>query len=95
MLHLIKAIVAVEPPTLTLKFNTGEELMVDLGSSLTTWGEATDSPYRQLLNPATFAQVELDPVMESIRWPNGIDLCPDTLYQLALSQNAEAVTAEQ
>jgi hypothetical protein len=33
-----------------------------------------------LRDKAYFAQVELDPVLGTIIWPNGADFCPDVLY---------------
>jgi hypothetical protein len=33
-----------------------------------------------LRDPALFAQVAVDPISETVSWPNGIDLDPDVLH---------------
>jgi Protein of unknown function (DUF2442) len=82
MIHLIKAIEDVRPFTLTLRYNTGETLLVDLTNKLREWSRTPDSKFRQLLDPAYFVTVKLEPEFASIAWDNGIDLCPDVLYEL-------------
>ena len=82
MIHLIKAIEDVHPFTLTLRYNTGETLLVDLTSKLREWSQTPDSKFRQLLDPTYFVTVKLEPEFASIAWDNGIDLCPDVLYEL-------------
>lgn len=32
-------------------------------------------------NPEVFRSARVDPEVKTIVWPNGADLCPDTLYQ--------------
>jgi len=36
--------------------------------------------FEPLLDPAFFAQVQMDPLLGTVVWPNGADLCPDVLY---------------
>ena len=80
MIHLIKEIKHVQPFVLTLRYNTGELILVDLESKLREWSHSSDSKFRRLLDPTYFMTVKLDPEFGSIAWDNGIDLCPDVLY---------------
>ncbi len=38
-------------------------------------------PFR---DPATFAEVYVDPQFGTVAWPNGLDMAPEPLYQEAL-----------
>ena len=88
MIHLIKAIKAVEPYKITLEFNTGETLTVDLKQKIDEWSKSEGSRFRDLTDPEGFGKVKLNSELESIYWDNGIDLCPDVLYQLGKEQLA-------
>ena len=92
MIHLVKAIVDVRPYALTLKFNTGESLRVDLAERLHDWGSEPDSAFKALLDSDYFARVTLDPDLETVCWPNGIDLCPDVLHAMGMAQVDAIVT---
>lgn len=81
MIHLIKEIKHVQPFVLTLRYNTGELILVDLESKLREWSRNPDSKFRHLLDPAYFMTVKLESEFGSIAWDNGIDLCPDVLYE--------------
>ena len=83
MVHNIKEIVDVHPYKLTLRFNTGETLTVDLEERLKKKSTSEGSWYKALLNPDYFKKVKLHPEMESIYWDNGLDFCPDVLYMMA------------
>lgn len=85
MIHLVEKIIAVEPYQVSLLFNTGEELIIDLEEKLQEWASPEGSIYRQLLNREYFRTVTLDQEAQTICWDNGIDLCPDVLYEM--SQN--------
>jgi hypothetical protein len=37
----------------------------------------------QLRDPARFAEVRINPELGFIEWPNGMDVCPDLLYEEA------------
>jgi hypothetical protein len=37
--------------------------------------------FEPLRDPTFFAQVELDPELGTISWPNGADVAPETLHQ--------------
>lgn len=82
MIHLIKEIVHAEPYTLTLRYNTGEVVEVDLHEKLLEWTQSPDSKFRELLDDVYFNSVKLDPEAETIYWDNGIDLCPDVLFEM-------------
>ena len=82
MLHFVKKIVDVQPYTLTLEFNTGEVKRIDLENSFLQWSTTPESKFRELLDKNNFANVKLDKELETIYWDNGIDLCPDVLYEM-------------
>lgn len=60
--------------SLRLTFSDGLVRELDLGPMLT--GEAFDG----LRDPSVFAQVAVDDLAGTIRWPGGIDLDPDVLH---------------
>ncbi len=82
MLHAVQEIKEVAPFYMTLRFNTGEVMKIDLEESLHEWTSSPTSLFRDLLNDQYFMSVKLDPEMETICWENGIDLCPDVLYSM-------------
>jgi hypothetical protein len=82
MIHAVKEIKEVAPFYLTLRFNTGETLKVDLEDQLQQWATSPTSKFRELLNQQYFASVKLNQEIETIYWDNGIDFCPDVLYTL-------------
>ena len=69
--------------SLRLKFNDGAIKQVNLAPLL----EGTI--FEPLLDPSYFATVTLDPVCETVVWPNGADFAPEALYE----SNAETATA--
>lgn len=88
MIHLVEKIIKVEPFKLILKFNTGEIRQVDLSEKLNEWGKNPGSKFAALKDFEAFKKVKLDEEFKSIVWENGIDLCPDVLYNLStLIQN--------
>jgi hypothetical protein len=40
-----------------------------------------------LADPAFFAQARIDPEIRTVAWPNGFDMAPETLYELASQQS--------
>jgi hypothetical protein len=40
--------------------------------------------FEPLADPAYFARVRLEPGAETISWPNGADIAPETLYERAI-----------
>ena len=94
MIHLIKEILGVEPYIITVRYNTGETVAIDFQERLQTWATIPDSPYSQLLEADYFRKASLDPEAETLIWPNGLDFCPDTLYQWAMEQAVPSVTPQ-
>lgn len=68
---------------LRLRFNSGEEGIVDLQPEL--YGEV----FEPLLDKQLFRQVFL--TSRTVEWPNGADFAPE--YLLSLVQTTEQVTA--
>ena len=63
--------------SLDLTFKDGARKRVDLLPLL-------EGPvFEPLRNPKYFAQVELDAIAGTVVWPNGADIAPETLYELA------------
>jgi hypothetical protein len=58
---------------------------VDLAQEL--WGPM----FAPLTNPEVFNQARVDPELETVVWPNGADLAPEFLYQVAQKTPAEMV----
>lgn len=65
--------------TLDLSFADGSRGSVDLSS----WIVSSTGVFAALRDPAVFAQVAVDCDAGTIVWPNGADLDPDVLYELA------------
>ena len=80
MLHLVKHINKVEPFKINVLFNTGETKTVDFRQRLIDWSKSDNSKFKDLLNPDYFITVKLNSDLETIYWDNGIDFCPDSLY---------------
>ncbi|WP_114783236.1 DUF2442 domain-containing protein [Botryobacter ruber] len=83
MIHLIKEIVGVEPFKITVRFNTGEVRLINLADKLNEWATSPHSKFAELKNYEVFKQVKLDRDFETLVWENGIDLCPDVLYEIS------------
>jgi len=60
-----------------LRFDDGIEAVIDLESEL--WGEV----FEPLRDPARFREFRVDPELRTLVWPNGADLAPEHLYELA------------
>ena len=74
--RIVKAHVA-GPHSLDLTFSDGTQKEVDLLPLL-------EGPvFQPLRDPVFFARVLLDPVAGTVVWPNGADIAPETLYELA------------
>ncbi|MBW8051498.1 MAG: DUF2442 domain-containing protein [Cytophagales bacterium] len=80
MMYFVEKIVDAQPYQLTLKFNTGETLKINLEEKLKKWAKSPNSVYKSLLDPEYFKSVKLQTEWETIYWDNGIDFCPDVLY---------------
>jgi hypothetical protein len=62
-----------------LSLADGSRGSVDLSS----WIVESEGVFATLRDPVVFAQVAVDPAAGTIVWPNGADLDPDVLYELA------------
>ncbi len=60
---------------LKLKFNTGQEGLVDLSDQL--WGPA----FTALKDPNYFKRVAVSSTLGTITWPNGADFAPEFLLE--------------
>jgi len=77
MLQFIKKVERVEGYKLKLTFNNKEQKIVDLTEYSNEGPETVFCPFRDL---EFFKSVRLDRYTGTIVWPNGVDLCPDSLY---------------
>jgi hypothetical protein len=59
---------------LRLRFEDGAEGELDFSDRV--WRGV----FEPLADPAFFAQVEVDPELGTIVWPNGADIAPETLH---------------
>ena len=66
------------PHRLRLRFDDGNGGEVDFA------GRRWRGVFEPLADPEYFAQVRLEPDAETISWPNGADMAPETLYERAL-----------
>jgi hypothetical protein len=73
-LHSIKAVEVSGSHSLRLTFEDGFHRVVDLSPVL--YGKR----FGPLRDPKCFAQVRLNPDLETIEWPTGADFDPETLY---------------
>ena len=82
MLYSVKKIINTQAFVLTLQFNTGEIINVNLKQKLQEWSKEPNSIYKKLLDPNYFKTVKYEPEWKTIYWDNGIDLCADVLYEI-------------
>jgi hypothetical protein len=76
-LHRVVQMQVLELYCLGLTFDNGLYKEIDLRPWL---AERAFGVFEPLLDEDYFDWVELDPVLGTIVWPNGADLCPDVLY---------------
>lgn len=80
-MHFVKEILQVEPFKIKLRFEDGAIRELQFENKLRSWANSEGSIYKQLLIPDNFLQVKLNNELETIQWNNGIDFCPDMLYE--------------
>jgi hypothetical protein len=90
-MHAIIDIIHIEPFKLTLKFESGEIRNVDLQKKLIEWGGNPKSKFADLKEPKNFLKVKIDPEFQSLVWDNGIDLCPDFLFELGIEAKDKSI----
>ena len=71
----IKKAVPLENHRLKVTFSTGEEGVFDLSEYL------SGPIFSKLKDEDVFTHVAIDEVAGTVFWPNGIDLCPDVVYE--------------
>ena len=65
--------------SLRLEFRKGSAGTVDFGSLVAS----SSGVFESLRDPVAFAAVTVDPAAGTIVWPNGADIDPDVLYEMA------------
>ena len=70
---------------LELTFEDGLKTTVDFKERVMAHGGI----WEPLRDVNYFKQVRVDPELETIVWPNGVDICPDVLYSLASGKPLE------
>ena len=74
------------PQLLWLAFDDGTRKTVNVSPLV------TGPVFEPLRDPAYFARVQLDGVCGTVVWPNGADLAPEALHQLAVIDEPTAVS---
>ncbi|VEN74717.1 conserved hypothetical protein [Candidatus Desulfarcum epimagneticum] len=72
--HKIVDFDIIKPFTLRIKFDDETERSIDFRNVL------KGSLYGPLENESVFNQVEINPEIHTLVWPNGADFDPETLY---------------
>ncbi len=75
-----------------LRFNTGEEGVVNLESVLTNAPRQLGEQFRK--DPNTVKNFYLDP-WPTLAWACGYDIAPERLYELFMEQNARQVADDK
>lgn len=78
LIDVVKA-VPLSGHELELTFEDGLRAVVDMDEII---GDYTGI-FAPLADDAYFRQVRVNPELGTIVWPNGADVCPDTLYAFA------------
>ena len=68
---------------LWLRFENGVTGEIDLARLI-----RFDGVFSPLVDAAVFACVRVDPELGTIRWPNGADIAPETLYEGLIRREA-------
>jgi hypothetical protein len=88
-IYRVLAFERVAPYTLRVKFDDGLERRIDFRPILA--GEL----YGPLRDPTVFSQVQLDPEVQTLVWPNGADFDPATLHDWPQHLDALLARAQQ
>jgi len=86
ILHVIDA-KYLEDYRIEVSFNDGKKGIVDLSQSL------QGSVFSPLKNKKIFSQFKFDRELDTIVWPNGVDVAPEYLYFQAFKN--ESILQEQ
>jgi len=79
MIHTITKVEYLNEFKLLLTFNDKKRKTVDLKKYSNEKPETVFYPFRDL---EFFKSVKIDQHTGTIVWPNGVDLCPDVLYEI-------------
>jgi len=79
MMHIVKKAEYLEGFKLLLTFNDRKKKVVDLKKFSKEGPETVFYPFRDL---EFFKSVKVDNYTGTIVWPNGVDQCPDVLYEM-------------
>ncbi len=82
-MNFVKNVRYVSGYKLELTFKDGMTGVIDLESEL--WGEM----FEPLKDLDFFKQVRVDSELDTIVWPNGVDLAPEFLYEEAMKSRQE------
>ena len=72
----------VGPYSLNLQFDDGTSGTADLLPML------TGPVFEPLKDPSYFAQVRVDPICQTVVWPNGADMAPEALRELVAQEQS-------
>jgi len=87
MLYDIIGARPLEDRRLFLTFHDGASGTIDLGAMI-----RFDGVFAALRDADYFALVRVDPEFGTVVWPNGADLCPDTLHAIMTGQEPPGTT---
>jgi len=87
MLHDVVEARCVGGHRVFVRFDDGVQGEVDLASIVTF--EGVFAPLRAA---DRFAELRIDPDLGTIRWPNGADIAPETLYDAVLWRPGQPAT---
>ncbi|MBI3910586.1 MAG: DUF2442 domain-containing protein [Armatimonadetes bacterium] len=81
-MHRIVAVQPLPSYRVHLRFSDGVEGEVSLADLV---GKGVFAAWQ---DPKYFARVSIDPETHTLTWPNGVDLCPDALYEDVVARKA-------
>jgi hypothetical protein len=88
-IYRVQAFEIVAPYTLHLRFDDNTEQTIDFAPVL------AGALYRPLRDITIFNQVQLDPEVHTLVWPNGADFDPATLHDWPDHQHALVARAQR
>lgn len=88
-IYRVKSFEIISPYTLRVRFDDGTEQTIDFQDILA--GEL----YGPLRDLALFNQVQIDPEVRTLVWPNGADFDPATLHDWPEQMEAMKATAQK
>ena len=88
--RIVAVAVGDQPHTLRIRWDRGEETLVDVSGLLETFH--IYAPLRQ--SPDLFRQVQVGEYGTDVVWSDQLDMSADTLWRLAQEQAGTTMTAE-